>query len=56
MTAFYCGPVADNIDAHGEHYTIHATALTRFMFVCNGLEEAYRFIDHLYGSYQFAGA
>lgn len=47
--ALYCEPVAGNIDAHGEHYTIHATALTRFMFVCNGLEEAYRFIDHLYG-------
>jgi len=45
----YCGTVADNIDAHAEHYTTHATALTRFMFVCNGLEEAYRFIDHLYG-------
>lgn len=46
--SYYCGTVADNIDAHTEHYTIHATALTRFMFVCNGLEEAYRFIDHLY--------
>lgn len=46
---FYCGTVADNIDAHSEHYTNHATALTRFVFVCNGLEEAYRFIDHLYG-------
>lgn len=47
--AFYCEPVADNIDAHGKHYTTHATALTRFVFVCNGLEEAYRFVDHLYG-------
>lgn len=46
--SLYCGTVADNIDAHAEHYTAHATALTRFMFVCNGLEEAYRFIDHLY--------
>ncbi|MHB1124057.1 MAG: hypothetical protein ACYC0T_15245 [Ramlibacter sp.] len=46
---FYCGTVAQNIDAHSEHYTTHATALTRFVFVCNGLEEAYRFIDHLYG-------
>lgn len=45
---FYCGTVADNIDAHSEHYTTHATALTRFVFVCNALEEAYRFIDHLY--------
>lgn len=48
--AFYCEPVAGNIDAHSEHYTNHATALTRFVFVCNGLEEAYRFIDHLYES------
>ncbi|MFN3732052.1 hypothetical protein [Comamonas testosteroni] len=46
--AFYCEPVADIIDAHSEHYTNHATALTRFVFVCNGLEETYRFIDHLY--------
>lgn len=45
----YCGTVGDNIDAHARHYTSHATALTRFMFVCNGMEEAYRFIDHLYG-------
>ncbi|WP_430433615.1 hypothetical protein [Methyloversatilis sp.] len=45
---FYCGTAADNIDAHSEHYTSHATALTRFVFVCNGFEEAYRFIDHLY--------
>jgi hypothetical protein len=44
----YCGTVADNIDAHSKHYTDHATALTRFVFVCNGLEEAYRFVDHLY--------
>ena len=46
--SFYCGSIADNIDAHSEHYTNHATAITRFLFVCNGLEEAYRFIDHLY--------
>ena len=47
--AFYCEPVAENIGAHGKHYTTYSTALTRFMFVCNGLEEAYRLIDHLYG-------
>lgn len=47
--AFYCETVADSIDSHANHYTTHATALTRFVFVCNGLEEAYRFIDHLYG-------
>ena len=49
--AGYCGTVADNITAHSKHYTAHATALTRFMFVCNGLEEAYRFIDHLYSPF-----
>lgn len=46
---YYCGTVGDYIDAHTKHYTAHATALTRFIFVCNGLEEAFRFIDHLYG-------
>jgi len=44
----YCETWADNIDDHSKHYTKHATALTRFIFVCNALEEAYRFIDHLY--------
>lgn len=47
--AFYCEPVAGSLNDHSKHYTTHATALTRFMFVCNGLEEAYRFIDQLYG-------
>lgn len=46
--AFYCEPVAGSIRDHGQHFTTHATALTRFVFVCNGLEEAYRFVDHLY--------
>lgn len=48
-SALYCEPVAGNINDHSKHYTTHATALTRFIFVCNGLEEGYRFIDHLYG-------
>lgn len=46
--AFYCDPAAEQINAHGKHYTDYATALTRFIFVCNGLEEAYRYIDHCY--------
>lgn len=46
--AIYCGSAADNIVAHSKHYTTHATALTRFVFVSNGLEEAYRFVDYLY--------
>lgn len=46
--ALYCEPVAYSLDEHSKHYSNHATALTLFMFVCNALEEAYRFIDHLY--------
>ncbi len=46
--AFYCEPIAGSQDDHSRHYSDHATNLTRFMFVCNGLEETYRFIDHLY--------
>lgn len=49
--AFYCGTIADTLDEHTRHYTDHATALTRFIFVCNGLEETYRFIDHHYAQY-----
>lgn len=46
--AFFCETIADNLDDHSRHYTDHSTAITRFMFVCNALEETYRFIDHLY--------
>ena len=46
--AIYCETIADRLDDHSKHYTEHATALTRFIFVSNGLEETYRFIDHLY--------
>lgn len=46
----YCGNVGTYIDAHGKHYTSHATALTRFVFVCNGVEEAYRYLDNLYAA------
>lgn len=46
--ALYCETIADHLDDHSKHYTEHATALTRFIFVSNGLEEAYRLIDYLY--------
>ncbi len=46
--ASYCETIADSLNEHSKHYSDHATALTRFIFVCNGLEETYRFIDHLY--------
>lgn len=49
--AGFCGTAADAIDSHSEHYTSQATNLTRFLFVCNGLEEAYRLIDCEYPSF-----
>jgi hypothetical protein len=49
-SAAFCGTAADAIDSHSEHYTSQATNLTRFLFVCNGLEEAYRLIDGEYPS------
>jgi hypothetical protein len=47
---FYCETIADAINTHSEHYTNQATNLTRFLFVCNALEESYRLIDHEYGA------
>jgi len=49
-SAAYCGTSADAIDSHSKHYTSQATNLTRFLFVSNGLEEAYRLIDCEYPS------
>lgn len=47
---FYCETIADSIDTHSKHYTLLATNLTRFLFVCNALEESYRLVDHEYGA------
>ena len=48
----YCGTVADRYDSDAKHFTNYSTSLTRFIFVCNALEEAYRFVANHY--YQVA--
>ena len=44
--ALYCGTVADRVDSDSKHFSVYSTALTRFIFVANALEETYRFIAH----------
>ncbi|RBM59953.1 hypothetical protein DLR71_15205 [Vibrio paracholerae] len=46
--AMYCRPVADEYESNSKHFTAYSTALTRFIFVSNALEEAYRFVDSHY--------
>ncbi|WP_146181453.1 hypothetical protein [Aeromonas sp. HMWF016] len=46
--AMYCRPIADEYDSNSKHYTAYSTALTRFIFVSNALEELYRFVDGYY--------
>jgi hypothetical protein len=42
---FECRPAAEQKDSDSAHLTRYSTALTRFIFVANALEETYRFID-----------
>ena len=44
-SAASCEPIADEYDSDSKHYTDYSTAITRFIFVCNALEEIYRFVD-----------
>lgn len=46
--AMYCRPVADEYESNSKHFTSYSTALTRFIFVSNALEEMYRFVDCYY--------
>ncbi|MXY25150.1 MAG: hypothetical protein F4Y45_11595 [Acidobacteria bacterium] len=46
--ALYCDPIAERYDSDAKHFTTYATSLTRYIFVCNALEEAYRFVAHHY--------
>lgn len=48
MAHLYCEPVADELDSNANHDSSIATQITRFMFVSNALEEAYRLSSHLY--------
>ncbi|WP_417455892.1 hypothetical protein [Kordiimonas sp.] len=50
---FYCGTVADYYDRNSKHYSSYSTDLTRFIFICNALEETYRFVVGRYETPQF---
>lgn len=45
---FYCEPVADELNSNAKHDSSIATQITRFMFISNALEEAYRLSSHIY--------
>ena len=47
-SATYCGTIADRHDSDSEHFSDYSTALTKFIFVCNALEETYRFVASNY--------
>ena len=44
----YCDPVADELSSNAKHDSSIATQITRFMFIANALEEAYRLTSDLY--------
>ena len=44
----YCEPVADELSSNAKHDSSIATQITRFMFISNALEEAYRISSHVY--------
>lgn len=44
----WCGTAADRYSSDSMHFTEYSTALTRYIFVCNALEETYRFVAHHY--------
>lgn len=45
MSEIYCSSDYDDEALDEKHFTEYSTALTRFMYVTNAMEEAYRFID-----------
>ncbi|MBW3529035.1 hypothetical protein KO533_21040 [Shewanella sp. NKUCC05_KAH] len=50
MSDVYCPSDVDDDALDKEHFTEFSTALTRFMYVTNAMDEAYRFIDKEYHS------
>lgn len=44
----YCEPVDEQLRSDAEHHSLIATPLTRFIFLCNALEETYRFVSPTY--------
>lgn len=47
-SVIYCEPVTDQINSDANHFSTYSTALTRFIFITNALEETYRFTDAHY--------
>ena len=50
-TGLYCDIVGDMEDSNSEHLSDYSTALTRFIFVSNALEETYRYVENLYNKH-----
>jgi hypothetical protein len=46
--SFYCEPVAGMLDSDAAHHESIITPLTKLVFVCNALEECYRFVSGQY--------
>lgn len=44
----YCAPIADKLGSDAVHRGSLALLITKFVFFCNALEEAYRFSEHTY--------
>lgn len=45
---FYCEPVAEELNSNANHDSSLATQITRFLFISNALEEAYRLSSQVY--------
>lgn len=45
---FYCEPVANELNSNSNHDSSLATQITRFLFISNALEEAYRLSSKVY--------
>lgn len=44
----YCETAAYRYDSDSKHFSKYSTALTRFIFLSNALEETYRFVTHIF--------
>lgn len=47
----YCEPLIEMHHSDSQSFSNYATALTKFLFISNSLEEAYRFASHKYDEY-----
>ncbi|PWV88025.1 hypothetical protein [Pantoea ananatis] len=44
----WCRPAAEAYEAERKYYSLYSTALTRFIYASNALEETYRFVSKFY--------